>query len=76
MMKIDAYTRIVLTVIACALVVSVFQNGFNVKSATASGGVTRVAICDTAGQYCADVGREPKAPWSGPRAGISVFSLK
>jgi hypothetical protein len=75
MIKIDAYTRIVLTVIACALVVSIFQNGFNMKRAIASGGVARVAICDTAGQYCADVGRTPKPPYDF-RAGISVFSLR
>ncbi len=54
MMKVDAYTRIVLTVIACTLVIFVFQNAFDMKKAVASG-VTRVAICDASGQYCVDV---------------------
>jgi hypothetical protein len=54
MMKIDAYTRIVLTVIACTLVIFVIQNAVDMRKAVASG-VTRVAICDESGQYCVDV---------------------
>lgn len=43
-MKIDIYTKGVLTVIAAALVAIVVQNG--VSTATAQSGITKVAVCD------------------------------
>jgi hypothetical protein len=54
MMKIDIYTKGVLTVIAGALVAIVVQNG--VSTATAqSGGITKVALCDPLYGVCADI---------------------
>jgi hypothetical protein len=70
MMKIDAYTRIVLTVIACTLVIFVFKNALDMKRAAASGGITKVAICDTEGYECATVGRS----YLGGSIGIRVFT--
>lgn len=55
-MKVDQYTKIVLTVIACALCLLVWQNALAIKGATAQeDGVQRVAICDKDGKNCASV---------------------
>ena len=54
-MKTDNYTKIILTIIACALVTLVCQNAFEIKGANAAGGVNKVALCDTSGKYCAEV---------------------
>jgi hypothetical protein len=54
-MKTDRYTKIILTIIAAALIFIAGQNIFEVKSATAAKGVTKVAICDLDGNWCADV---------------------
>jgi hypothetical protein len=52
--KIDAYTKVVLTVIAAALSVIAIQN--SVPIATAQSRVTKVTICDPKlPSYCADV---------------------
>jgi hypothetical protein len=57
-MKTDRYTKIVLTVIAMALVVLTCQNFFEVKSANAitqSNKPIKVTICSTSGGDCADI---------------------
>jgi hypothetical protein len=57
-MKVDNYTNFVLTVIACALVILVFQQAFNGNSAFAWGsgsGIQKVAICDAEDGTCAAV---------------------
>ncbi len=56
-MKIDIYTKGVLTVIAAALVAIVVQNG--VSTATAQSGITKVTICHPlVTSWCADVNRD------------------
>ena len=54
-MKLDKYTKIVLTVIACALVALVFQNTLEIKAANAAGKLTKVVICDPSGSPCANI---------------------
>jgi hypothetical protein len=54
-MKTDRYTKIILTIIAVALVFIAGQNIFEIKSATAASGVTKVAVCNLDGDWCADI---------------------
>ena len=52
----DLYTKVVLTLIAAALCVSVFQNMKVVSPAfAASDQVHKIAICDSSGLKCAKV---------------------
>jgi hypothetical protein len=61
-MKIDIYTKAVLTVIAVSL--SAIASQMAIGSAYAAGGVTKVEICDKNG-YCAEVnaGHLMVKPW-------------
>jgi hypothetical protein len=52
-MLADRYTKIVLTVIAAALVGLIVQN--SIAPSNAQGGVQRVAICNLTGDQCAQV---------------------
>jgi hypothetical protein len=54
-MKTDRYTKIILTIIAAALIFIAGQNIFEVKSATAGNGVVKVAVCNLDGDWCADI---------------------
>lgn len=54
-MKIDSYTKIILTIIACALVTLVFQQAFHINSAVAAQAVQKVAICNKTGSDCVDI---------------------
>jgi hypothetical protein len=54
-MKTDSYTKIILTIISCALVILVCQNAFEIEGVNAADGVSKVALCDTSGEYCAEV---------------------
>jgi hypothetical protein len=71
-MKIDRYTKMILIVIALTLGMLGCQNAFKMKSATAAAGITRVAICDTTGQYCADV--RPSVNGLGEDIGVRLFT--
>lgn len=53
-MKIDIYTKAVLTVIAVSLSAMAIQMA--ISTAHAVERVTKVAICDESGRYCASVG--------------------
>jgi len=53
-MKIDIYTKAILTVIAVSLSAIAIQMA--IGNAYAAGGVTKVAICDESGKYCGWVG--------------------
>jgi hypothetical protein len=53
-MKIDLYTKSVLTIIALSLVLLVAQNAVN--SVRAATDITRVQICDGSNGRCAGVG--------------------
>jgi hypothetical protein len=53
-MRIDIYTKVVLTVIAVSLSAIAIQMA--IGNAYAAGGATKVAICDESGRYCASVG--------------------
>jgi hypothetical protein len=55
-MKIDLYSRVMLTVIAAALVSLVIENFVAPSVAQPGVSVTRVAICDINGERCASVG--------------------
>ena len=52
-MKIDIYTKVVLTVIAVSLSALAIQ--MTIGNAYAAQGVTKVAICDESGKICAAV---------------------
>jgi hypothetical protein len=55
-MKIDRYTKVILTIIAAALVLIAGQNLFEMKTARAANGIVKVAICNPYGDgWCADV---------------------
>jgi hypothetical protein len=56
-MKTDRYTKIIHTIIAAALVILVFQNFFEAKSATAANGITKIALCSVKGDVCAEVSK-------------------
>lgn len=58
-MKTDAYTKIVLTVIACTLLVFVFQNTFGAKASFGQNqsGPIKVTTCDSSGLRCAGTSR-------------------
>ena len=71
-MRVDRYTKMVLTAIALALVMLVCQNALEMKSATAAAGIARVAICDTTGQDCADV--RPSVNGLGEDIGVRLFT--
>jgi hypothetical protein len=64
-MKADRYTRVMLTIIAAALVMLTFQNIFEAKTATAAGGIVKVSICDINGRVCADVNPIQKKDFAG-----------
>ena len=52
----DLYTKVVLTVIAAALCVSIFQNMNLVNPAFAAGNqVHKIAICEDDGSRCASI---------------------
>ena len=52
-MNVDRYTKIVLTVIAFALLANVVQN--NLKDANAAeSAVQKIAICNQLGTFCVD----------------------
>jgi hypothetical protein len=76
-MKTDRYTKIVLTVIAMALVVLTCQNFFEIKSATAitqPEKIMKVALCDTSGKFCADTWTRNAG--NGTGIGIGVYNLR
>jgi hypothetical protein len=54
-MKIDRYTKIVLTIIAATLVWIAGQNTFYVKNVNAQSGIMKVALCDVNGFRCAGI---------------------
>ena len=57
-MKIDLYTKGILTVIALSLVVMAFKDVSPVSKAFAHDGsrsVHKIAICNSDGSYCADM---------------------
>jgi hypothetical protein len=64
LMAIDRYTKVVLTVIALALVVLVGENA--VRPVSAQSALQKVAICDERTNKCASVGQDP--------AGLVVYS--
>lgn len=57
-MKIDIYTKAVLTVIAVSLSAIAIQMA--IGNAYAAGGITKVAICSESGRNCAFVGENGK----------------
>ena len=55
-MLIDNYTKLIMTVIAGALVVIALKEKGIIPTATAqSSGVQKIAICEVTGMWCADV---------------------
>ena len=55
-MKIDLYTKGILTVIALSLLVMAFKDVDPINSAFAhSGGVHKIAICDSTGYNCTKI---------------------
>jgi hypothetical protein len=56
-MTIDRYTKVVLTVIAFALVVLGAENA--VRPVSAQSGIQKVAVCDERTNKCASVGQDP-----------------
>lgn len=72
-MKSDRYIKVVLTVIAVALIFLVWENAFEVKPTNAAQGVTKVALCDKSGKYCADI--VPTTNGAGQDAGIRLGTL-
>jgi hypothetical protein len=54
-MKIDIYTKVVMTVIAVSLVKIAFTDVSIVNPAFARSGVQKIAICDDRGSYCVGV---------------------
>ena len=54
-MKIDIYTKVVMTVIAVSLVKIAFTDVNIVNPAFAQSGVQKIAICDGRGAYCTEV---------------------
>ena len=59
-MRVDLYTKTILTIIAAALAV-IAGRGFVGPSAAADDGLTKVVICDLKGR-CAGVRTEPRFP--------------
>ncbi len=60
-MKTDTYTKIIMTVIAVALVKIAFQDTQAIKPLFAHNGsndVHKIAICDKSGQKCAKIQKE------------------
>ena len=60
-MKTDRYTKIIMTVIAVALVKIAFQDTQAIKPLFAHDGsnaVHKIAICDASGNRCADVRKQ------------------
>ena len=52
----DTYSKVMLTIIAAALCVNAFQNLNLVNPAyAASGGVQKIAICNSSGSKCAKI---------------------
>ncbi|MBE8988072.1 hypothetical protein [Nostoc sp. LEGE 12450] len=72
-MKSDRYIKIVLTVIAVALVFLTWENALEVKYANAAQGISKIAICDKSGKYCADV--TPTVNANGEDAGVRLNTL-
>jgi hypothetical protein len=71
-MKIDLYTKGILTVIALSLVVMAFKDVSPVNEAHAqSNKVVKMAICTSDGERCASIFRERRrnylAMWNGGR---------
>jgi hypothetical protein len=64
--SMDRYTKVVLTVIAVALVVIAFQNSGVLPAYAQSGGQMKVQICDEYG-YCARVSSDGKLLIDGGR---------
>jgi hypothetical protein len=56
-MIIDRYTKVVLTVIAFALVVLAGEHA--VRPVSAQSGIQKVTICDERTNQCASVGKDP-----------------
>ena len=55
-MKIDLYTKGMLTVIAFSLIVMAFKDVDPINNAFAhSGGVHKIAICDSSGYHCTKI---------------------
>ena len=55
-MKIDLYTKGILTVIAFSLVVMALKDVDSINNAFAhSGGVHKIAICDCSGYHCTKI---------------------
>jgi hypothetical protein len=67
-MTIDLYTKAVLSVIAACLVLLVCELG--TSPAHAGAGVSKVAICDPSGRFCANVG---PAQFNPETVGVKVF---
>lgn len=67
-MLADRYTKIVLTVIAAALVGLLVQNA--ISPSVAQGTIQRVAICNITGDQCANVFQDE--PGYGNPRGLSV----
>lgn len=65
-MKIDNYSKAVLTVIAAALVIIAAEN--LVRPSLAQTNIQKVAICDLTGQYCAGV----RNNWTNVGGGLVV----
>jgi len=68
-MKMDKYTKVVLSVIAVCLMLLVIENG--IPSAHAVSGVSKVAICDKTGQFCAEILHSRDGEMT---QGLSVFT--
>ena len=63
-MTIDTYTKFITTIIAGALVVIALKGTGIIPMAYAhSGGVHKIAICDSEGRYCATVRSEKASKW-------------
>jgi hypothetical protein len=62
-MKVDLYTKTILTIIAASLAV-IAGRGFIGPSAAADDGLTKVVICDLKGR-CAGVRPQPHFPNAG-----------
>ena len=63
-MKIDLYTKGILTVIALSLVVIAFKDVDPISKAFAhSGGVHKIAICNETGEYCSDLYSDINGGW-------------